>query len=192
MDALDAAFYRAFENVVPSGKRIVLALDVSGSMDYGQVAGVPGLTPRMAASALALVTAGTEREVTAIAFSDRLVPLGLSARQRLDDVMRATAAIPFGGTDCALPMLWALEHGVEADAFVILTDSETWAGEVHPAEALARYRARTGIPAKLAVVGMVSNGFSIADPADPGMLDVVGFDTAVPQLLSDFIAGWPR
>ena len=33
---------------------------------------------------------------------------------------------------------------------------------------------------------MSSNGFSIADPADPGMLDVVGFDTATPQLISDF------
>jgi 60 kDa SS-A/Ro ribonucleoprotein len=36
---------------------------------------------------------------------------------------------------------------------------------------------------------MVSNGFSIADPADPGMLDVVGFDTATPQLISDFARG---
>ena len=40
-----------------------------------------------------------------------------------------------------------------------------------------------GIPAKLVVVGMVSNGFSIADPHDPGTLDVVGFDAAVPQLI---------
>jgi 60 kDa SS-A/Ro ribonucleoprotein len=33
---------------------------------------------------------------------------------------------------------------------------------------------------------MISNGFSIADPNDGGMLDVVGFDTAMPQLVSDF------
>ena len=32
-------------------------------------------------------------------------------------------------------------------------------------------------------------GFSIADPQDPGMLDVVGFDTATPQLDSDFARG---
>ena len=31
------------------------------------------------------------------------------------------------------------------------------------------------------MVGLVSNGFSIADPKDAGMLDVVGFDTAVPS-----------
>ena len=29
----------------------------------------------------------------------------------------------------------------------------------------------------------------IADPSDPGMLDVVGFDTVTPQLISDFARG---
>ena len=60
VDALDAAFYTAFGNVEPTGKRLLLALDVSGSMVGGQVAGVPGLTPRDASAALALVTAATE------------------------------------------------------------------------------------------------------------------------------------
>ena len=72
------------------------------------------------------------------------------------------------------------------DVFVVYTDSETWHGEIHPVQALRQYRERTGIPAKLIVVGMVSNGFSIADPDDAGMLDVVGFDTSVPQLMSQF------
>ena len=45
------------------------------------------------------------------------------------------------------------------------------------------------IPAKLVVVGAVSNGFSIADPNDPGMLDVVGFDTSAPALIADFARG---
>lgn len=45
----------------------------------------------------------------------------------------------------------------------------------------------TGFAAKLVVVGMTSNGFSVADPDDAGMLDVVGFDTAAPALIADFI-----
>jgi 60 kDa SS-A/Ro ribonucleoprotein len=72
---------------------------------------------------------------------------------------------------------------------VIYTDSETWAGDVHPTQALHDYRRASGIDARLDVVGMVSNGFSIADPADPGMLDVVGFDAVTPQLISDFARG---
>ena len=86
-------------------------------------------------------------------------------------------------------MLYALDKGRKIDHFVIYTDSETWAGSIHPSQALRRYRERTGINARLTVVGMVSNGFTIADPNDPGMLDVVGFDTAAPQLIADFAAG---
>jgi hypothetical protein len=53
---------------------------------------------------------------------------------------------------------------------------------------LTLYGKRTGIPAKLVVVGVASNGFSIADPDDAGMLDVVGFDTAAPQVMGQFAA----
>jgi 60 kDa SS-A/Ro ribonucleoprotein len=188
VDALDAAFYKAFGNVEASGKRLVLALDVSGSMGGGQIAGVPGLTPRVGSAAMALITAATESAYNIIAFSHKMVPIDISPRQRLDDAVRAVSSLEFGGTDCALPMLWALEHKVKADAFVVYTDSETWFGAVHPAQALQKYRDETGIPAKLIVNGMVSNAFTIADPNDAGMLDVVGFDTATPALMSDFIA----
>jgi 60 kDa SS-A/Ro ribonucleoprotein len=207
VDALDAAFYTAFANVEPTGKRFLLALDVSGSMELGQVAGVPGLTPRDASAALALVTAATEERYEIVGFyagrggrkfgkrrewylgRDGLTPLAISPRQRLNDAIRAVSGLPFGGTDCALPMLYAQAQEREVDAFVIYTDSETWAGDVHPAQALQDYRRASGIDARLVVVGMVSNGFSIADPGDPGMLDVVGFDTATPQLISDLARG---
>ena len=53
----------------------------------------------------------------------------------------------------------------------------------------ADHRRASGIDARLVEVGTVSNGFSIADPNDPGQLDVVGFDTATPALISDFARG---
>jgi 60 kDa SS-A/Ro ribonucleoprotein len=206
VDALDAAFYTAFGNVEPSGTRMLIALDVSGSMTGGCVAGVPGLTPRDASAALALVTAATESRYEVVGFfargggwraghrrrgwhEDGLTPLSISPRQRLDDAIRVVSNLPFGGTDCALPMMYAQSLEREIDTFVVLTDSETWAGDVHPAQALRDYRRASGIDARLVVVGLVSNGFSIADPADPGMLDVVGFDTATPQLISEFARG---
>jgi 60 kDa SS-A/Ro ribonucleoprotein len=189
VDALDAAFYATFGLLTPSGKRHLLALDVSGSMSWGEIAGVPGLTPREASTAMALVTGAVEENVEYAAFSDQMVTVQIGRRARLDSVQKQLASIPMGGTDCALPMLWALKRKLKVDVFVVYTDSETWFGKIHPAEALARYRQETGIAAKLIVVGMLANKFSIADPLDSGMLDVVGFDTSAPQLMSDFAAG---
>jgi len=186
VDALDKAFYLSFGNVVPAGKRWVLGLDVSGSMEFGTIAGVPGLTPRVASAALALITAATEQSYQVMGFSTKFMPLKITPRQRLDDVLKTVGNLPFSGTDCALPMLWAMQNKVETDVFVVYTDSETWFGKVHPAQALKQYREKMGIAARLIVVGMMANNFSIADPQDGGMLDVVGFDTATPQLISDF------
>jgi 60 kDa SS-A/Ro ribonucleoprotein len=208
IDALDTAFYRAFDNIEPTGKRWLLALDVSGSMSGGAIAGVPGLTPRVGSCAMALITAATESLYSFVAFTsggwqcraagkgqwasmgytNGLTPFDISPRERLDDVGARTAALPMGGTDCALPMLYATERKIAVDVFAVYTDSETWAGDIHPVQALRDYRQRTGIGAKLIVVGMVSNGFSIADPDDGGMLDVVGFDTSTPAVMADFVA----
>jgi hypothetical protein len=97
--------------------------------------------------------------------------------------------LPFSSTDCALPMIRALENKEEVDAFVIYTDSETYMGKIHPQAALEQYRAATGIDAKLIVVGMTSNCLTIADPKDMNTLNLAGFDTATPRLINDFIAG---
>lgn len=201
VDALDRAFYLAFENAPSTGKRVMLALDVSGSMS-ARVNGMEYLDCREASAAMALATAATEPHHMFTAFTagnypsrwsprlgSGLSPLAISPRQRLDDVVKRISGLKFGGTDCALPMLEALKHRWPIDLFVVYTDSETWAGQVHPAQALCQYRERMGIPARLVVVGMASNGFSIADPTDAGMLDVVGFDTATPQVIADFGAG---
>jgi 60 kDa SS-A/Ro ribonucleoprotein len=204
VDALDTAFYLAFDNAPTTGKRVMLALDVSGSMGT-PVLGMDYLTCRDASAAMALVTAATEPNHRFVAFTKGDYPsqwsathgaqyntglssLPISPRQRLDDVVRQMSTLPFGGTDCALPVVEATKHRWTVDAFVVFTDSETWAGNIHPVQALREYRERMGIAAKLVVVAMTSNGFSIADPDDAGMLDVVGFDTATPNVMADFVA----
>lgn len=189
ISALDKAFYMAFPNVEPTGKRIVLALDVSGSMSIGGVSGFQNLTPRLASAAMSMVTYKTEKSVAMVAFCDRMVPIDISKCTTLDGVERKISDLDFGGTDCALPMLWASKNKVEADAFIVYTDNETWCGNIHPSQALVQYRKQFSIPAKLIVVGMTATDFSIADPDDAGMLDVVGFDSSVPEIMSQFITG---
>lgn len=196
VDALDGAFYAAFGAVEPAGKRTLIALDVSGSMG-SSASGLP-LSCREVSAALALVTMATEPEVDVVGFTGRgvwgggdtrLKELSISPRQRLDDAVRAVSDLPFGSTDCALPMVWARENRREYDTIVVMTDNETWSGHIHPHEALREYRESVVPGARLAVVAMTATEVSIADPSDPGSLDIAGMDSAVPTLLADFSRG---
>jgi 60 kDa SS-A/Ro ribonucleoprotein len=201
IDALDEAFYATFQNVEPCGKPVLLALDVSGSMAQSFIAG-SCLSAREGSAAMALITAATEPDCEIIAFSapgpgryggmhgggePGITRVSISPRMRLADVIARIEAIPMGGTDCALPMLWAARNKLNVSGFITYTDSETWAGDLHPAQALRQYRSEFVGDAKSVVVGMTSNGFTLADPDDRGMLDVVGFDTSAPAVIADFV-----
>ncbi len=188
VDALDGAFYSAFDAIEPTGKRTLLAIDVSGSMQSGVIAGVPGLTPQVGAAAMAMVTARVEKNYHVMAFGHQPRDLPISPRMRLDEVCRVLDGWDGGRTDCAQPMIYAGRNKLSVDVFQVYTDNETWAGHIHPHQALRVYRNGTGIASKLAVVGMTSTGFTIADPRDPGQLDFVGFDAAAPQVLAQFAA----
>jgi 60 kDa SS-A/Ro ribonucleoprotein len=195
IDALDAAFYLSFGNVEPTRKNWMLALDLSASMTWSNVAGM-SITPREASAAMAMVTARTEPSHVVTGFTgsqststSAIKDLDVSPRQRLDDVIRHIESQHAGGTDCSLPMLMAAAKQIPVDVFVIYTDNETWAGKIQPAQALERYRQKMGRDARCVVVGMTSTGFTIADPKDKGMLDVVGFDTAAPALIASFAKG---
>lgn len=199
-DALDQAFYAAYGAVEPAGKRTLVALDVSGSMGV-QIGGKP-ITAREFAAAMALVLVSTEPSCDVVGFTsggrsrgwgyhgaNPVSSLDISPRRRLDDVLSYTAGLDFGATDCALPITDALTRGASYDTFVVITDSETWAGPVHVHQALAQYRAQLVSDARLITVATTATSWTINDPADPLGLDVAGFDAAIPTLITDFSAG---
>jgi 60 kDa SS-A/Ro ribonucleoprotein len=188
VDALDEAFYLAFDAVEPSGKNIMLGLDVSGSM--GSQLGQLPLTCCEAATVMAMVTHRVEPWTFVGAFNTGFTEIPLSKKSTLKSAMKYTNGVNFGGTDCAMPMVYATKNKLEVDTFVVYTDNETYAGVGKPFQALKEYRQKMNRPeAKLVVVGMTSTGFTIADPKDKNMLDVVGFDTSTPQVLTSFSAG---
>jgi 60 kDa SS-A/Ro ribonucleoprotein len=215
-DALDEAFYAAFGSVEPSGKRTLLSIDVSGSMAAAPVSGLANLSARTAAAAMALVTASVEPLHEIMAFSSDhpvqasrswtslpgcevyerdewarwcMAPLDISPRMRLADAAKVMHDTQAGGTDLSLPLRYATEQELPIDTFVVYTDNEGWTGRIHPSQALKQYRAESGIPARMVIVAMTATSWSVADPKDTGMLDVVGFDTAAPNLISAFSRG---
>ena len=208
LDALDTAFYLAFENVAPAGKRTLVALDISASMDkHTDPSG--NLTARQVGTAMALVIKVSEPWSEVYGFSavnyrrdfmgnqtslgeNAFVPLNIGAKERLDAVTERISALPMGGTDCSLPMREALNNKWEVDTFVIITDNESSAGPEHAHQALERYRKSkpSRKDAKMIVVSVTATNLSVADPKDLiGQLDICGFGSDVPQLVSAFSAG---
>lgn len=182
-EALNAGFFGAFGAVEPSGKRVMINTDTSGSMSWA-IAGFP-MTAAEAVAAMSLVTARTEREWGLFGFSSHTYSLRVGPGQRLDDMLRAIRDATGGSTDCAAPMIYARQNRLKVDTFQVWTDNETWYGDVHPWQALEDYRQASGIDARLQVCAVAPTEFSIADPSDPRQLDVSGLDSAVPKLLAD-------
>ena len=194
--ALSTTFKQAFGNITPTGKRYMLGLDVSGSMSMCMCAGAKNITPREGSIAMAMMTLHAEgaENVHIYGFSNifynfngRILP-----NMTIQQAINATD-VPFGATDCALPMMEALKiylrTGTVFDVFCIYTDSETYAPNIHPQVALENYRKETGVDAKLIVIGMTANILTIADPKDKNTLNLAGFDTATPELISMFVRG---
>lgn len=186
-DALDDAFFAAFSNVEPTGQRYLLGVDISGSMVSPVL---PGVSAMEASAALALILAKTEDNVQVVGFDTKIKPFDLGPKSTINSVRNMFGdGWSFGGTDCARLFEWAKQKNFEFDCFASYTDNETWAGRSHPHKALQAYRKASGIPARSAVVAMASNGFSIADPDDAGMMDFVGLDASLPQVMRSFFVG---
>lgn len=183
VDALDRAFHLTVGSLPPTRGRTLHAVDVSEAMS-SPTAG--GLTCSEAAAALVKVSLAAHPSSLVTVFSRTLVPVtGITPQQSLRDMLQ-TFDLPAGPIDCARPMLFALENRIPVDTFVVYTGNEPRFGDIHPWQALAEYREASGIPAKLIVVALAATEFSIADPTDCGMLDIVGFDASLPKVIEDF------
>ena len=186
--ALEKAFYASFKSLPKLDQRVYIGLDVSSSMTWANIMGVKGLTACVASAAMAMVLARMARQMVIYGFCHEMRELPINKNSSLSDAVKHAHDRAFGGTDCALPMIHAMEKRIPAETFVVLTDSETWAGRMHPSVALQNYRKKMNIPAKLVVLAATSTGFTIADPRDAGMLDIAGFDNSVPRIVEDFIS----
>lgn len=183
VDALDDAFYAAMGTVEPTGLRILVGIDESGSM--GAHAGNTNMSCSQAAGAMALVQYITEPNCHVMAFDTHFRALEMSKKMTVKAAMGLARG--GGGTDLALPVRYALDKEIVLDAFVIYTDSETWAGHRHLDSLYDEYRKKVNANVKMLVASMESNVYTVGDPNDPSVLQVVGLDASVPQVIASFL-----
>jgi 60 kDa SS-A/Ro ribonucleoprotein len=184
---LESKFYASFEKLKKTNKKILLALDVSASMSWNTVCGIDSLTAAEVSCAMTMMFDYVEKDVDIMGFSSEFKRLNISSSRCLGANLEHVKDNTFGHTDCALPFVWASENNKSYDAIIVFTDNETNCNKVDPSMALELYRNKTGIDTKLIVVGLTSNGFTIANPEDHNMMDICGFDASVYDTIREFL-----
>lgn len=190
-DALEQAWELAHGHVEPSGRRLVVAVDSSGSMGgYQQVtfSGASLGTSYEVGCAVALMIKKIEGENAHVIDVDTGVhPSQITRRTNLREIRSWRPS--GGGTDLSLPMRYAMQYDLRVDGFALLTDNCTWAGHGHPFQALEQYRRRFNPRARFVDVSMVPYGITVADPETDGVINVSGMDSSLPMVLAGYLRG---
>lgn len=183
VDALQDTYELALKAIVPTGKKILIGVDVSPSMETA-VNGMQ-LTAMQVAIVLATTMLKSEKNAELICFDTRIVPPTFGRRTSIDEVLKFHAN--GNGTDCAQPLVYAANKLESYDAILILTDTETWAGRKHGFEVLESYRKNVNRDVKVIEVASVATGYSTMPGDDKNILRVVGFDASVMNVINKYL-----
>lgn len=188
IDTLERALELSFEILEPTEKVFMHALDVSGSMSYYTVSSI-GLTCCEIATAMVLATAKAEPHYLIRGFATDFRDLKITAKDSFRSALAKASSQNFGGTDASVAYQWMIQHHVKVDVICFWTDSESWAGKLHPSQALAEYRRKVNPKAKAIYVTLVPNQISLSDPEDPYSWDIAGFNPSAPRLIQMLAKG---
>ncbi len=196
--ALDVALDNSYANANKLNVRIEFALDVSPSMTDSHWKGIPA---SMLGSVLMTWLNKREDFLNTYVFAGGTGSFSRNTSYKktsfsngnFRDTWREIVNLrnSWGGTDCSLPIRDALTNKRVVDLFIIYTDNETNSSHSgHADQILAEYRRKVNSNAKMIVIGATATNCSIANPNDPGMMDVAGFDSSIAQIMESFVKGW--
>lgn len=189
MSMLNKCFYNSFNKIKGTGERILIAIDISGSMQGEKCVGSKFLNCLTAAAAMLVSVIKTEPNTHVVAFDTIARPVTVTADRSVDDIIKFFQENLGGGTDISSPIQYALKERIKVDAFIIFTDNETWHGDRHASQALEEYRNRINANVKMICISSSANDGMVCDPNDKLSLGIAGFDASIPELVSDFIGG---
>lgn len=187
--ALEDAFYLSFKYIEPTNKNYLIAIDCSGSMFSNHVIGLEAITAAEVSAVFAMAIMKTEKNHHVVGFSRKCKPLAINANMSLKEVMHVIRKFDWNSTDFSQVASYAQKEKLDVDVILAFTDNEVNEGR-HPTQALHTYRKEMNKPECRQIICATScTDFTVSDPTDPLQMDLVGFDSAVPALVSQFVLG---
>lgn len=183
VDALGTTYELALKALIPTEKNILVAVDISGSMNT-PVGGMQMLASQIA-NVLAVTILKSEKNAELVWFDTDLQNPTIGRRSSIEEILKNSPH--GGGTDCAQAFVHALNTKTKYDAILILTDSETWAGRAHGLDLLNKYRNTINKDVVVIEVALAANPSTTLPIDDKNVLRVVGFDASVVDVINSYL-----
>lgn len=187
VDALERNYMASLVTTEGSGKRVLYAQDISGSMASAVLGSVDMPAVEVAAGVMHALNA-MEKRIELCVFNTEASPAKIQEGASVLAIASQMRNMLGGGTDLSSPIQYAMDRKLVVDAFVVATDNEGWAGG-HLSQKLAQYRQKYNANAKLVLISLTATKNTVRDPLDGNSIEIVGFDNSVPELVTSFIKG---
>ncbi|XP_049844123.1 RNA-binding protein Ro60-like [Schistocerca gregaria] len=192
VDAANALLNTSVSLLKPTGLRYIIAVNNGFDMILTKCWQCRELTCCMAALLITYCIYKTETDATVLIYSAsdmEEVPLdkSLSFNETIS-TMRARCSA--AKVNMAQPVMWAQKNKKAVDVFVVITNNNNETSSASLPTCLNQYRTEMNLPqTKYIAVGLDMCGLNCIDPADPGMLEIKGFDEKVPTIIEAFSRG---
>lgn len=188
-EALEAAYTRCLNEVKPTGKRLLILIDCSPSMDCNRLQAFQ-LSSRVFLGVLLQFLLDAEQSVEIYSCMHKMSARFPYAKGwKADAISNHTAKGGYSVLDVTHFVEWATAERHKTDVFLVISDDGVEFKGNPPHQALMEYRKATGIPnAKLITLQLTHSTRKIATPEDPNTLDCHGFNYDTIEILRKFIA----
>jgi 60 kDa SS-A/Ro ribonucleoprotein len=177
VEGLDIALEQSVQQLEPTNKRILIAVDCSGSMNAMTSV---GLTAYEVAVSLAATIGKVEKYSDVIMF-DTAYKGTMNKRDSFKTLLQN--APRGGGTDCSVPYRLMLTNKLLYDIVIVLTDNESWAHKSDVVDTVKKLNGKM----KNVIVASTATKATIL-PTRKDTLNISGFDASVPELIKNFIS----
>jgi 60 kDa SS-A/Ro ribonucleoprotein len=198
-DALQDAVEFSLENV-PSLGNVVVAIDVSGSMNNAVTGDRGSATSKVRNVDIAALFASAvlrkNKSARVIPFASTIKPVTLNGRDSVVTNASTLAKLIGGGTNCSAPLAQLNLEGYKSDLFVLISDNESWVDSTNMwnkgngtrlHEEWLRFK-KHNPNAKMVCIDISPTGTSQVKER-PDILQVAGFSDQVFEVIASFTLG---
>lgn len=190
--ALEAAMEISLENVPVIDGRVVIAIDVSGSMGNSVTGHRPGATSKVSCLDVAALIGASLRnrnsDARVLVFDGSTKELNLGSMKKVMTISEKIKTYRGGSTNCGSVIQYMFDNHIKVDSLIMISDNESWEDKWNSdLSTLWRKYKNANPEARMINLDITPNETSVSETNRPDTLMVGGFSDEVFTVMSQYL-----